>query len=71
LDCPWGGLVTKHQNEVRDALGDLALLVYKNVGRELVACEDGDTAALIADLSTMGVGQQPQGEALAISCLGY
>jgi len=46
---------------VRDALSDLAPLAYKNVGRELVACERESegwgTAALIANLSVMSVWQ--------------
>ena len=34
LDCKKGGLVTQCHNEVRDALGDLAAIVYKDVVRE-------------------------------------
>ena len=31
LDCPFGGLVTRRHNEVRDAFGDLASLVWSPV----------------------------------------
>ena len=31
LDCKTGGLVTQCHNEVRDALGDLASIVFNNV----------------------------------------
>ena len=31
LDCKKGGLVTQHHNEVRDALGNLASIVFNNV----------------------------------------
>ena len=38
LDCKKGGLVTQRHNEVRDALGDLAAIVYKEVVREPGHC---------------------------------
>ena len=64
LDCRKGGLVTQCHNEVRDALGDLAALAYKDVIREPFVCEGSDTApALIADLGIKGVWL-PQIEAL-------
>ena len=34
LDCKKGGLVTQRHNEVRDVLGDLADIVYKDVVRK-------------------------------------
>ena len=34
LDCKKGGLITQRHNEVRDALGDIAALTYKEVVRE-------------------------------------
>ena len=64
LDCHRGGLVIQHHNEVRDALGDLAALAYKDVIREPVVREGSDDApALIADLGVRGVWL-PQIEAL-------
>ena len=64
LDCCKGGLVTLRHNEVRDALGDLAVLGYREVVREPIVCDgDNDSPALIADLGVRGVWI-PQGEAL-------
>ena len=64
MDCRHGGLVTRHHNEVQDALGDLASLLYKDVVREPVVCErEGDGVAMIADLGVSGVWQ-PRVEAL-------
>ena len=64
LDCRKGGLVTQCHNEVRDALGDLAALAYKDVIREPVVCKGDDGApVLIADLGVRGVWL-PQIEAL-------
>ena len=34
LDCRFGGLVTRRHNEVRDAVGDLASLVWNPVRHE-------------------------------------
>ena len=39
LSCRFGGLVVRRHNEVRDAIGDLASLVWGNVIREPVVCE--------------------------------
>ena len=44
LDCHKWGLVTQCHNEVRDALGDLAALAYKDVICEPIVCEGSDTA---------------------------
>ena len=64
LDCRKGGLVTQRHNEVRDALGDLAALGYREVVCEPIVCNrDNDFPALIADLGVRGVWI-PQGEAL-------
>eukprot|EP00731_Ephydatia_muelleri_P028196 Em0019g1069a len=66
LDCKKGGLVTQRHNEVRDALGDLAAIVYKDVVREPIVQEADDSSgrpALIADRSIRGVWQ-PQTAAL-------
>ena len=64
LDCRRGGLVVRRHNEIRDALGDLASLAYKDVIREPVVRDgDADSPGLIADLGVRGVWQ-PQGEAL-------
>ena len=49
LDCRYGGLIVHCHNEVRDAIGDLASLVWGNV-REPVACEQSassDGGALV------------------------
>ena len=64
LDCRKGGLITQRHNEVRDALGDLAALAYKEVVREPIVCEGSENSpALIADLGVRGVWI-PQAEAL-------
>ena len=64
LDCHFGGLVTRRHNEVRDAFGDLASLVWSPVVKEPVV-HDGSAGAdvLIADLCVCGVWG-PQTEAL-------
>ena len=57
-------MVTQHHNEVRDALGDLAALGYREVVREPVVCDGNEVSpALIADLGVRGVWI-PQAEAL-------
>ena len=66
LDCKKGGLVTQRHNEVRDALGDIASLAYREVTKEPVVKEPDKTRnlpALGADLGVRGVWQ-PQTEAL-------
>ena len=64
LDCRFGGLVSRRHNEVRDAFGDLASLVWSPVVKEPVV-HDGSagTDTLIADLCVRGVWE-PQAEAL-------
>ena len=42
LDCRKGGLVIQRHNEIRDALGDLASIAYKEVVREPVVREPND-----------------------------
>ena len=62
LDCRFGGLVTHRHNEVRDAFGDLASLVWSPVVKEPVV-HDGSAGAdtLIADLCVRGVWEaQPR-----------
>ena len=66
LDCKKGELITQRHNEVRDALGDIEALAYKEVVREPVAREADEirgVSALVADLGVRGVWQ-PQTEAL-------
>ena len=66
LDCKKGGLVTRRHNEVRDTLGDLSSIVYKDIIREPAiqeACEVADEPSLVADLGVRGVWQ-PQTQAL-------
>ena len=58
LDCKKGGLVTQSHNEVRDVIGDLASLVYKEVVKEPIVQEANDAdgvQSLIADLSIRSV----------------
>ena len=66
LDCRKGGLVTQHHNEVRDALGDIAILAHDEVLRKPIVRESDDKngiTALVADLEVRGVWQ-PQTMAL-------
>ena len=64
LDCRKGGLVTQRHSKIRDALGDLATLGYREVVWEpLVSDGDDSSPALIADLGVRGVWT-PQAEAL-------
>ena len=64
LDCRFGGLVTRRHNEVRDALGDLASLVWAPVVKELVVHDESAGAdTLIADLCVRRVWE-PQTETL-------
>ena len=69
LDCHKGGLVTQRHNEIRDVLGDLAALGYREVVRKpIVRNGDESSLALIADLGVRGVWI-PQAEALFdVSC---
>ena len=66
LDCRKGGLVIQRHNEIRDALGDLASIAFRNGIKEPVVKEanirDG-TPALIADISIRGLWE-PQAVAL-------
>ena len=41
LDCRFGGVVTCRHNEVRDAFGDLASLVWSPVVKEPIVCPWG------------------------------
>ena len=57
LDCKKGGLVTQRHNEVRDVIGNLASLVYKEVVKEPIVHEANDAEgvpSLTADLSNRG-----------------
>ena len=66
LDSKKGGLVTQCHNEVRDALGDIAALAFKEETREPVVREADEArgiSALVADLGVRGVWQL-QAEAL-------
>ena len=58
LACKKCGLLNLRHNEIRDAVGDLASLVWKDVQREPVIREynpQDETPALIADLFCPGV----------------
>jgi len=64
LDCRFGGLDSHRHNEVRDAFGDLASLVWSPVTKELIVCDNSAGAdTLIAYLCIHGVWK-PQTEAL-------
>ena len=61
LDCKKEGLVTQRYNKVRDALGDIGALAFKEVTREHVVRETDETRgilALVADLGVRGVWQR-------------
>jgi len=56
LDCHFGGLVSHRHNEVRDAFGDLASLVWSPVMKEPIVCDNSAGAdILITDLCVRGV----------------
>jgi len=64
LDCCFGGLVSHRRNEVRDAFGDLASLVWLPVMKEPIVCDNSAGAdTLIADLCVCGIWE-PQTKAL-------
>ena len=58
LDCWRGGLVIQRHNEVRDSLGNICSLAYREVVKEPVVRQaDESEGALIADLNVRGVWQ--------------
>jgi len=65
LDCHYGSLVGHRHNEVHDAFGDLASLVWSPVLKEPVVCDGsaGNSDMLIADLCIHGIWQ-PQTKVL-------
>jgi len=69
LICRKGGLIIQHHNEVRDAVGDLASLVWGQVVSEPVVRDaSADSEALIVDLSARGVWE-PQAMAAFDTCV--
>jgi len=69
LICMKGGLIAPRHNEIRDAIGDLAALLWGQVRREPVVSEDSATdESLIADLGICGVWS-PQSEVLFDICI--
>ena len=58
LDCRFVGLVTRRHNEVWDAIGNLASLVWGQVSREPIVCEAtaGSQDILVVDLAVRGFG---------------
>ena len=71
LICRKGGLITQRHNEVRDAIGDLASLVWSSVKHEPIVknAHDGDSSeVLITDLCVRGVWL-PQAEVLFDICI--
>ena len=65
LDCRFGGLDGHRHNEVWDAFGDFASLVWSPVTKEPVVCDGSATGAdtLVVDLCVRG-DCEPQTEAL-------
>ena len=66
LDCRFGSLVTSRHSEVREAVGNLASLVWNPVRCEPIvndAGRDDEQGALVADLAIRGVWQ-PQCEGI-------
>ena len=66
LDFKKGGIVILRHIKIRDAFGDLAGLVWRDIKREPIVREANDTAgipALVADLGVGGVWQH-QADAL-------
>ena len=64
LICKKGGLIIQRHNELRDAIGDLAALVWKHVHHEpIIQDSSNEHDALVADLGIRGVWQ-PQAEVL-------
>ena len=62
--CRKGGLIIQQHNEVRDAVSDLAALVWgRVVSKPVVKDASIDSEALIADLGARGVWK-PQAMAL-------
>ena len=58
LECKKGGLITLRHNEIRDTVGDLASLYWKDIRREPIIREgvpNNQTTALYADLLVRGV----------------
>ena len=58
LDCEKGGLVTQRHNEIRDALGDIASMAFKEVVREPIVKEANialNSPALVANLGVRGI----------------
>jgi len=72
LDYQDGGLAGRRHNEVRDVIGDLVSLVWGQVQREPVICEettDGScNETLVGDLRICGVWQ-PQADAVLMFVL--
>ena len=60
MDCRKGGLVTQHHNEVRDALGDLVALEYREVVCKPMVCDGDENSPSL----TAGGIWTPQGETL-------
>ena len=66
LICMKGGLIVQRHNEIRDAVGDMAAMVWGQVRREPIVSDavvDPSGETLVADLSVRGVWL-PQAEAL-------
>ena len=72
LNCPNGGNIIQHHNEIRDVTGQLASMAYPHVTREPVVREAGTGDSIengvICDLAVRGVWQ-PQTEALIVRFL--
>ena len=62
-------MIIQHHNELRDAIGHLAALVWRHVHHEpIIQDSSNEHNALVADLGIRGVWQ-PQAEALFDICV--
>jgi len=55
LDCRKGGLIIQRHNEVRDALGDLASIAFRDVIREPIVRDADPVRGLPASVADLGV----------------
>ena len=69
LDCKKGGLVTQRHNEVRNVIGDLASVVFKEVVKEPVVQEANDAEG-VPSLMARGVSEE-YGSPRPWRCLMY
>ena len=70
MNCRFGGLLSRCHNEICDAIGDLASLVWGNVVREPVVCDQSSSSdgALVGNLCVRA-DLIPQSQALLDICV--